>query len=44
MSLQMSYDYTDQLKSVLVENDLIIDISKKFKEITDNSERVKFCE
>lgn len=44
MSLRLVYDYTDQLKSILVKKDLVIDISKKFKEIKDNSERVKFCE
>ena len=44
MSLREAYDYTDQLKSILVQKNLVIDISIKFKEIKDNSDRVKFCE
>lgn len=42
MSLREVYDYTDQLKSILVKKNLVIDLSKKFKGIKDNSDRVKF--
>lgn len=44
MTLREVYDYTDQLKAILVKKNLVFDISEKFKEIKDNSDRVKFCE
>ncbi|CAO1442530.1 unnamed protein product [Diamesa hyperborea] len=44
MSFREAYDYTDHLKTILVKKNLVIDLSKKFKQIKDNSDRVKFCE
>ncbi|CAO1430277.1 unnamed protein product [Diamesa serratosioi] len=44
MSLKTAYDYTDELKSLLIKENLVVDLSMKFKEILDNAKRVKFCE
>lgn len=39
-----AYDYTDLLRDKLVASGNIVDISKEFNSIKDNSERVKFLE
>lgn len=38
------YDYTDKLKERLAKTSKVIDISREFKGITDNAERVKYLE
>lgn len=38
------YDYTDKLKELLAKTSKVLAISREFKDITDNAERVKFLE
>lgn len=44
MAQKDAYIYTDKLKEALIKTGQVIIVSKKFKEINDNSERVKFLE
>lgn len=44
MSLNDAYDYVDQLKERLAEDGKVLIISRDFKEITENSQRIKFVQ
>ena len=43
-SLSDVYNYTDKLKEVLVKQGTVLDISKKFKDINKNSDRIRFLQ
>ena len=44
MTITDAYDYTDLLREKLVASGNIVELSKEFNNIKDNSERVKFLE
>lgn len=44
MPLSDVYDFTDKLKDCLVKDGKVVDISRQFKDITSNSQRVKFLQ
>lgn len=43
-SLVDVYDYTDKLKELLVKHGTVLSVSKEFKEINENSERIRFLQ
>lgn len=44
MSLNDAYDYTDKLKELLSKSGKVLEVSKEFKEISENSDRIKYVQ